>query len=93
MCFRPAEVSQPPVKCPNCGGEVFYSNGVLPNSCPFCREPLEGAGNGAPAAPAAPGAPTKPSGIPGIPSAPGAATKPSGIPAIPAAPGGPKTGN
>lgn len=81
MCFRPAEVSTPPVNCPNCGEEVFYSNGVLPNKCPFCREPLEGVGDsfGAPGAPAAPGAP----GAPMAPGAPGA----SSVPKAPAAPG------
>lgn len=92
MCFRPTEVAQPPVPCPNCGQEVFYSNGVLPNKCPFCKEPLEVAELATPAAPGTPAPTKKPSGIPNIPAAPGAAKKPSGIPSIPAAPGGaPKT--
>lgn len=78
MCFRPAEVAQPPVNCPNCGEEVFYSNGVLPAKCPFCKTPLADVSApgapGAPAAPGAPGAPKAPAapGAPGAPKAPGA---------------------
>lgn len=87
MCFRPAEVSMPPVNCPNCGEEVFYSNGVLPNKCPFCRESLEGLGgsSGAPVVPGAPGAPAAP-GIPGAPGAPKAPAAPGeSAPAAPSA--------
>ena len=68
MCFRPPEVSNELVNCPNCGEEIFYSSGVLPSKCPFCKTPLEDA---APAAPAAPGAPAVPA-APGVPTPPAA---------------------
>ena len=90
MCFRPPEISAGPVNCPECGEEVFYSNGVLPSKCPFCRTPLEdvSAAPGAPGIPGAPGAPGVP-GAPGAPKAPGSPGAPK-APGIPGAPGAPK---
>ena len=90
MCFRPTEVEMPPVNCPNCGEEVFYSSGVLPSKCPFCRTPLEGVGVAEASGAPAPGAPNAPS-APGAPMAPNAPIAPGApTPSAPNAPLAPK---
>ena len=79
MCFRPAalDADVKPVQC-SCGEMVFPTDGILPDYCPYCEEPLEVPTISATTPPGAPG-------IPGAPSAPGVPTPP-GAPRVPAAP-------
>ena len=79
MCFRPADASAGPNKCPHCGKAIQAMGGMVLKNCPFCKGDLTAAAAGAPSAPAAPGAPGAPA-APGAPKAPGA-------PGAPKAPG------
>ncbi|WP_146007909.1 hypothetical protein [Raoultibacter massiliensis] len=70
MCFRPPDVTQGPLVCPECGKKIVSPN-FTPVTCPFCSAALPGA----PEAPAS-AAPKAPGSAPSAPSAPGAPKPP-----------------
>lgn len=51
MCFRPADASAGPNKCPHCGKAIQAMGGMVLKNCPFCKGDLTAAAPGAPAAP------------------------------------------
>ncbi|WP_251211799.1 hypothetical protein [Adlercreutzia murintestinalis] len=76
MCFRPADASAGPMKCPECGKPIQMLGGMKIEKCPFCKADFSEYINGTKPVPGAPGAPAAP-GAPGAPAAPGAPKPPS----------------
>lgn len=77
MCFRPPDVSQGPLICPECGKKIVSPN-FTPVKCPFCNAPLPASAavpdSQGPKVPG-PSAPTPPDG-PSAPKVPGAPRSP-----------------
>ena len=42
MCFRPADASAGPNKCPHCGKIIQAMGGMVLKNCPFCKGRSDG---------------------------------------------------